>query len=71
MSSIWPSFKTYLLVELKTVLYEGQTRGQIKENLAYIVLIIGSELDIMKKSFTTCESTYIEIIFQKKIINLV
>ena len=41
------------------------------ENLVCIVLIIGSELDIMKKSLTARESTYIKLIFHKKISVLV
>ena len=42
-------------------------RVDFTENLVCIVLIIGPELDIMKKSLTTRESTYIELIFHKKI----
>ena len=41
-------------------------KGRFHENLVCIVLIIGSELDVMKKSLTTRESTYIELIFRKK-----
>ena len=37
------------------------------ETIVCIVMIIGSELDIVKKSHTTRESTYIEQIFRKDI----
>ena len=37
--------------------------GIFYENLVCIVLIIGLRLDIMKKSLTTRESTYMELIF--------
>ena len=49
----------------------ARPEGRFYENLVCIVLIIGSELDIMKKSLTTRESTYIELIFHKKISVLV
>ena len=38
----------------------------LASNLVCIVLIIGSELDIIKKSFITRRSIYIELIFRKK-----
>ena len=37
-------------------------------SLVCIVLIIGLELNVMKESFTTRESTYIELIFRKAIV---
>ena len=47
----------------------AMTEGRLCENMVCIVLIIGSELD-MKKIRTACESTYIKLIFSKKIIVL-
>ena len=44
-----------------------QTEGRFYENLVFIVLIVGSELDMIKKSITTRESTFIELIVYKKI----
>ena len=48
-----------------------RAKGRFYQSLVRIVLIIGSELDIMKKSLTTRESTYIELIFHEKISVLV
>ena len=45
----------------------ARPESKFYENLVCIVLIIGPELDIMKKSFTTRESTYIELFFHEKI----
>ena len=42
------------------------TEGRLYEYLVRIVLIIGPELDIMQKSFSTRKSTYIELNFRKK-----
>ena len=47
----------------------ARPEGRFYKNLVCIVFIIGSELDIMKKSFTTRESTYIELIFHKKSVS--
>ena len=44
---------------LKRHFTKARTEGRFYENLAYIVLIIGLELGIMKNILTTCESTYI------------
>ena len=44
----------------------ARPEGIFYENLVCIVLIIGSELDIMKRSLTTRESTYIELVFHTK-----
>ena len=56
--------KAFLVsVTRKKDLYESQTREQILENLVCVVVIISSELHDMKKDPTTCESTYIELIF--------
>ena len=44
----------------------ARPESRFYENLVCIVLIIGPELNIMKKSFTTRESAYIEIILHKK-----
>ena len=41
--------------------------GRFYENLVCTVLIIGSEFDIMKKSFITRESIYVQPSFRKKI----
>ena len=43
--------------------------GRFNENLVRYILIIGSKLDIMKKSLTTPESIHIELIFRKKIVS--
>ena len=43
--------------------------GRFYENLVWIVLIIGSELDIIKKYLTTRKSIYIELIIPKKLVS--
>ena len=45
----------------------ARPEGGFYENLACIVLMIGPALVIMKKSLTTRESRYIELIFLLKI----
>ena len=55
ISRYWPRFKSLWSVELKTT--------QLSQNLVCIVLIIGSERDIIKKSLTKRESIYMELIF--------
>ena len=42
----------------------ARLEGRFYENLVCMVLIIGTEFDIMKKSFTTRESIYIELIYR-------
>ena len=44
----------------------ARSGGRFYKNLVCIVLIIGAELDIMRKSFTTRKNTYMELIFHKK-----
>ena len=48
----------------------ARPEGRFYENQVCIVLIIGLEIDVMKKSLTTRESIYIELFFVKKIIVL-
>ena len=48
------------------LLTRARSEGTFYENLVCIVLIIVSVLDIIKYFLTTCESTYIELIFHKK-----
>ena len=45
----------------------ARPEGRFYKNLVWIVLIIGPEIDIIKKSFTTRESRYIELFFHTKI----
>ena len=52
--------------------FGAKPEGKFYKNVVCIVLlIIGSGLDIMKKSLTTRQSTYIELIFHKEISVLV
>ena len=68
ISRHWPSFKSFLLVELKTSPYKGQTRGLILRKSDLHCIDYWLELDIMKKIIlTTLKSTYIELICHKKI----
>ena len=45
----------------------ARPQGRLYENLVCIVLLIGSELNIMKKYLIARERTYIELIFRKDI----
>ena len=56
---------------LKRLFIRARPEGLFYENLVRIVLIISLELDIMKKPLTARESTYIKLIFHKKINVLV
>ena len=47
----------------------ARPESRFYENLVCIVLIICSELDIVKKFITPRESTYIELIFHKKSVS--
>ena len=47
----------------------ARQEGKLYEILVSIVLIIGSELHIMKKYLTTREIIYIEVIFRKKSVS--
>ena len=56
-------------LQLKTHFIRARPEGRFYKNLVCIVLIIGSELDIIKKSLTTHESIYMKLIFRIKYVS--
>ena len=61
---------SFLDAGLKTSLLRAKKRADVTKSrsasglyLVYIVLVIGSELNVMKKSLTVSQTRYIELIF--------
>ena len=67
ISRLWPSFKSFWWVQLKTVLYEDQTRGRILRMSCLHCINHWLKNWCHTKSFTSLESKYIELIFRNTI----